>query len=352
VRWIDEFHVDGLRLDAVHAIVDDSDTHFLSELSVRARAAAPDRRVHLVLENEENQSRRLERDTSGQPVAYTAQWNDDVHHVLHTAATGESAGYYRDFAGDTEKLGRALAEGFAFQGEVMHFRGWPRGGPGWGLRPGGFVAFIENHDQIGNRARGERLNQLASREARRAVAAVYLLLPQIPMLFMGEEWDANTPFPFFCDFEGDLAEAIRKGRREEFAHLPEFADSATTLALPDPLDVQTFESARLNWNALATSSGSEWYVWYQQLLATRHAHVVPMMEQLARGGTRYLVRGHQAVTVQWLGEKGVLLELNANLSAQPVTFSAPEGRTLWLEGSQDERHALQPWSVQWLVVNI
>ncbi len=220
--WIEEFNLDGLRLDAVHAIVDDSPRHLLDELAERVRAGAPDRHVHLILENEENAAHRLERREGGPegptqgdsvPKSFSAQWNDDVHHVLHVAATGDAQGYYGDYKGDTEKLGRALAEGFAFQGEHMPYRGHPRGEPSAHLPPTAFIGFIQNHDQIGNRPFGDRLTAIASPEAVRAVAAIYLLLPQVPMLFMGEEWAAAQPFPFFCDFGPDLAEAVREGRR-------------------------------------------------------------------------------------------------------------------------------------------
>ena len=180
----------------------------------------------------DNDPRRLTRH-GDKPDLYTAQWNDDIHHVLHVAATHESSGYYAAY-GSTELLGKAIAEGFAYQGEMMPYRNAPRGGPSAGLPPMAFVSFIQNHDQIGNRAFGERLNSLAPPEAIRALAGVYLLAPQIPMLFMGEEWGATQPFLFFCDFDGKLAEAVRKGRREEFSRFPEFADPERVAKIPDP----------------------------------------------------------------------------------------------------------------------
>jgi 1,4-alpha-glucan branching enzyme len=176
----------------VHAIKDGGSRHLLEELAGRIHETK--RHVHLILENEENEASRLARHRDGRPLSFTAQWNDDLHHVLHTAATGEISGYYADYAGDTVRLGRTLAEGFGFQGELMPYRGEPRGEPSRDLSPTSFVSFIQNHDQVGNRAFGERLNQLATPEALHAIIAIYLLAPHIPMLFMGEEFAPRRRF--------------------------------------------------------------------------------------------------------------------------------------------------------------
>lgn len=335
--WIEEFHLDGLRFDAVHAIIDESPRHLLDELSERARAATT-RPLHLLLENEDNDPGRLTR-KDGVPVHYTAQWNDDIHHVLHTAATHERTGYYADYEGDTDLLGKALAEGFGYQGQMMPYRGSPRGEPCDQLPPGAFVAFIQNHDQIGNRAFGERLNSIAKPEAMRALAATYLLLPQCPMIFMGEEWGATQPFPFFCDFEGDLADAVRKGRREEFARFPEFQDPASRDRIPDPLAETTFTSAKLDWSAATAPRLAH----YRELIAARRQHIVPLLPSIGRGGnaTRH---GDGAVQVRWQAGADTLV-LAANLSARRVDVPSARGRTLWSEG--DTVPALGPWSVRW-----
>ena len=282
--WLEEYDLDGLRLDAVHAIIDDGPKHLLDELSERARALK-DRPVHLVLENEDNEPKRLARQ-DGKPARYTAQWNDDLHHVLHVAATGESSGYYADYtqpggAGDTGLLATALAEGFAYQGQMMPYRGSERGEPAGFLPPGAFVAFIQNHDQVGNRAFGDRLGQTAKPAAMRALAATYLLLPQTPMLFMGEEWGARQPFPFFCDFDGDLADAVREGRRSEFARFPEFQDPEQRERIPDPLAEATFASAKLDWSAIDQAHLAH----YTALLAARREHIAPLLEQITHGGS-------------------------------------------------------------------
>ncbi len=192
VYWIKEFRLDGLRLDAVHAIKDDSREHLLHELARRVREASGARHVHLIVENEDNDSDLLRRDGQGRIRQFTAQWNDDVHHVLHIAATGEIFGYYKDYADDGDKVGRALAEGFVFQGEHMPYRGARRGKSSVDLPPTAFISFIQNHDQIGNRAVGDRMTTYRPLEPIKAVTAVYLLSPQIPMLFMGEEWRARA----------------------------------------------------------------------------------------------------------------------------------------------------------------
>jgi malto-oligosyltrehalose trehalohydrolase len=343
--WLEEFNLDGLRLDAVHAILDDSPRHVLDELALRARAFR--RGTHLVLENEENQARRLTRDAGGVPRDYTAQWNDDLHHVLHVAATGEQSGYYADYHGDTAKLGRALAEGFAFQGELMEFRGAPRGEPSSGLPPSAFVAFIQNHDQIGNRAFGDRLTGSVAEAVLRAIASVYLLLPQVPMLFMGEEWGSTQPFPFFCDFAGELGDAVRKGRREEFARFPEFKDEALRERIPDPQAAATFSSAKLEWSDLGKAPHAAWLTWYARLLEIRRSDMAPLFAAIRSGGS-YEVQGDAVVAVRWQLSPHERLVLEVNLSPHPApVVPAATGRVLWQQG--EWRDGAGPWFVRWSV---
>ncbi|MBV9289503.1 MAG: malto-oligosyltrehalose trehalohydrolase [Hyphomicrobiales bacterium] len=335
--WIEAFHLDGLRLDAAHAIKDESRPDIVDEIAERLRSRFS-RPIHLILENEDNEPERLIR-CGRKPRLYDAQWNDDVHHVLHVAATGEQSGYYGDY-GSTRILGRALAEGFAFQGEIMRHRGAARGAPCAFLPPGAFVAFIQNHDQIGNRAFGERLDALALPEAIRALMSVYLLLPQTPMLFMGEEWGAEQPFPFFCDFDGELAEAVRNGRREEFARFPEFADPARAAQIPDPTAKATFLSAKLDWRGV----DPERLGFTREALAARRKHVRPLLPEIGRAGD-FVVRGEQAVSVAWAAGARRLI-LDANLSPARVAFP-PAGRVFWRCGEADGEFG--PWSVRWTV---
>jgi 1,4-alpha-glucan branching enzyme len=233
---------------------------------------------------------------------------------------------------------------------VMSFRGSPRGEPSRFLPPEAFIAFTQNHDQIGNRALGERITALACAEACRAIAAICLLLPQIPMLFMGEEWGSRQPFPFFCDFEGELANAVRDGRRKEFSHLPEFADPQSLLTIPDPLSESTYRSAVLRWEDQVVPEHAARLEWYRQVLAVRRTEIIPILNFLTGDDTVSFVRGPSAVTIQWRHGAGCALQLDANLSSVPCEgFSVPPGRTLWLEGGRVARR-LDPWTVHWSAI--
>nr|WP_246827137.1 malto-oligosyltrehalose trehalohydrolase [Rhizobium binae] len=340
--WITEFRLDGLRFDAVHAIKDDSKEHLLHALARRIRAAAGDRHVHLLVENEENDSELLQRDGSGAVRLFTAQWNDDLHHVLHIAATGETFGYYADYAGDADKLGRALAEGFVFQGEHMPYRGGSRGRPSGHLPPTAFVSFIQNHDQIGNRALGDRIMAASPADAVKAVISIYLLAPEVPMLFMGEEWAAGEPFPFFCDFDEDLNDKVRKGRREELSRLPGFdADE-----LLDPTAPSTFAAAKLDWSKCASSERLEFY---RRLLDLRHQRIVPLLKGAGGGNAAHRSDG-ATFAVDWTLAGDRRLHLDANLGSEAVRLPkrCDQGETIFRLGSGDGGQ-LAPWTVIWRI---
>jgi maltooligosyltrehalose trehalohydrolase len=355
--WLIEYQFDGLRLDAVHAIIDDSTPHILRELADAVRGAVePDRQVHLILENDHNQARYLQRGTRCEIQAYNAQWNDDIHHAVHVLIAGERDGYYSDYSErPLDQLGRCLVEGFAYQGEQSLFRnGQARGERTAGLPPSAFVSFLQNHDQVGNRAFGERITTIADPQAVRAAMAILLLAPAPPLLFMGEEFGAKTPFLFFCDFEKGLAEAVAAGRRNEFARFTRFNDPAERAGIPDPNAAITFEASRLDWNDLAQPRHRDWRRFYRQLLKLRCQHIVSHLLDACAIKTLYEVQGDRGLTAHWHFPDGSKLALLANLGAASLTgFANPASQIIYTsEGVNADalkQGTLPAWSVAWFL---
>ncbi|QOR39801.1 malto-oligosyltrehalose trehalohydrolase [Billgrantia diversa] len=312
LMWLDEYRLDGLRFDAVHAIVE---RDFLLEMAEALRSHIdPRRHVHLVLENEHNDAELLG------PGRFTAQWNDDWHNVMHVLLTGESEGYYGDFAeAATQKLARCLGEGFIFQGDATR-QGTPRGSPSAHLPPTAFVAFLQNHDQIGNRAMGERLTLLAERETLAAATLTLLLSPMVPLLFMGEEWASERPFLFFTDHRDELAAAVREGRRAEFAAFGAFQDPDLRATIPDPNDAATFEASRPDVEARDNALHADWLAFVRHLLAIRHAEIVPRLDGARALGAEVLDDG--AVVARWQMSDDTQLVIAMNLSERPAATSA------------------------------
>lgn len=351
--WLEEYRFDGLRLDAVHALIDDSLPHVLAELAdaVHSRYDG-ERHVHLVLENDHNQSGYLAREGS---VRYAAQWNDDFHHAAHQLLTGEQSGYYADYAAKpVYLLGRCLAEGFAFQGEPSPYRqGRQRGQPSRHLPPAAFVTFLQNHDQVGNRALGERLSLLTSHEALRAAQTLMLLAPHPPLLFMGEEFAAVTPFLFFCDFTGELAAAVRDGRRKEFAGFEAFDEPDEQARIPDPNEEETFVRSKLDWACLDARFHAEWLARSRRLLELRRDEIVPRLAGMEGGNSEFRLRGCELVVTWRLGD-GSRYTLLANLGGATVAAPVrPPGRLL--HATQDDIEAmlaagnLPAWQVAWFL---
>jgi malto-oligosyltrehalose trehalohydrolase len=343
--WIEEFRLDGLRLDAVHAILDDSNRHILHEIAETVRQAVGDRHVHLVVENEDNDADLIERDGDGRPRFYTAQWCDDIHHVLHSAATGESDGYYADYFGDRHTVARALAEGFVFQGEMMRHLGKPRGKPSAHLPPTAFISFIQNHDQVGNRLFGDRLSETLPPDRMKALASIYLLAPQIPMMLMGEEWAASTRFPYFCDFDDELNAAVRQGRAREFGHDPNQAGGVERA--PDPTSETAFLSAKLKWEERDVGLHGEMLRYYRRLIELRRAFILPILDQLGSRPADHAVRG-DVIEVRWhAGERALILL--ANLGEIDAAVEIPAQTRCFFPEEEIQSAMLGPWGVRWFL---
>lgn len=348
--WIEEFRADGLRLDAAHEMHDDSSKHILDELAERLRAFADaqtsPRLVHLILETEDTVSSRLARTAEAAETAYSAQWNHAIDHLLGAAMAGECSAHDPENTHEIEEIGKALADGFvagancsAEDSKVL-------------VPPTAFVSFIQTHDLIGNRPFGDRIHSLAAPEAVRAIAAVYLLAPQVPMIFMGEEWAASTPFPYFCDFHGELADAVRKGRCEEMSKSGQLSEDELK-RVPDPGAESTFRSAQLRWDELDAEPHRSQLDWYRRVLTARREQVIPRLGTLTQACGSYEVLSPAMVCVHWTLGKKATMHLAANFSQRnSPPFSVP-GDVLWLEGSEEPTDAgqicLRPWSIRWSV---
>lgn len=350
--WLESFRFDGLRLDAVHAIGDEG---WLPELAGQLRHCLPGRQLHLVLDNDHNDVALLH-------AGYDAQWNDDAHHALHVLLTGEHDGYYQEYNADLpgavtaapgtpplRHLARVLAEGFAWQGEMSPYRshdsshGGPhdreirRGQPSARLPSTAFVMFLQNHDQTGNRAFGERLATLAEPDALRAAAALQLLCPQIPLVFMGEEHGARTPFLYFTDHPPALASAVRDGRRREFSATAAFRDNDRAAKIADPNAPETFEASR---PICDDTDGycRAWNHYYSELLSIRRHEIVPRLRGAQSAGVTILA--DKALVARWRLGDGSLLAIWLNFSEEPIVVSQ-DG-----DGDAGEMlHASQPGAI-------
>jgi maltooligosyltrehalose trehalohydrolase len=334
--WLIEYRFDGLRLDAVHAI---PEPKWLDEMAAEVRRVVGQaRQIHLVLENDDNAASHLSRD-------FNAQWNDDGHHVLHVLLTGERYGYYEDYADNpAARLARCLREGFIYQGEPSPYRhGKPRGTPSADLPPTAFVLFLQNHDQIGNRALGERLTVLADPAALEAAIALQMLCPQIPLMFMGEEQASRTPFLFFTDHNPDLAKAVREGRRREFASFSRRSDPDFLARIPDPNSRDTFERSRPVPDLSAAARREHLY---RHLLALRQKEIIPRLDGALALDARAV--GPAAILAEWQMADDALLVTGSNLGASAAVIPRQKGRLLFASSEGAGRAArdgtLEPYS--------
>lgn len=378
--WLCEFQLDGLRFDAVDTIVDGSKEHILEEIAQAVRTGPGlDRHIHLILESVANDSDLLwvepqatAEDLDGDTEAvnldkYDAQWNDDMHHAMHVLATGESSGYYRDYTQDDsgvsalEHLGRCLAEGFAYQGQQSVNRGGMRGKPSKHLPTTAFVNFLQNHDQVGNRAMGDRITDIAEPDAVLCLAAVYLLAPSIPMLFAGEEWAAATTAPWFADFGKELADSVREGRLKEFSTFDDFKDPAKLKQIPDPCSEKTFVASKLNWDELQDELRRQWYEYYRRLIALRKLAIVPIINKIKLDRRSWRILPEGLLLVKWPieadGDRELVLLANLTDQGAPspiflasefdehnILFQTPQSAA-----NEMALGTVPPWTVVWLL---
>lgn len=336
--WLQEFNLDGLRFDAIDQIEDSSSKHALIEIAERIRQDIPERPIHLTTEDCRNVIFLHPRDKQGNAPLFTGEWNDDFHNAVHVFATGETHAYYEDFADVPEKLvARVLTEGFAYQGELSPQSGQRRGVPSASQPPVAFVDFIQNHDQVGNRAQGDRLISLAGSDRTKVLLATLLLSPHIPLIFMGEEYGETNPFLFFTDFHGDLAKAVREGRAKEFT-----GHAGHDEEVPDPNAEQTFTRSKLDWDKLQTSEGQSWLALTRELLALRQQYIVPLLADAGGNSGKVLATAEGFVAVSWHFPQGELsLALNIGKQTQPLP--ATPGRTIFAWPQETEalsQHAI------------
>jgi maltooligosyltrehalose trehalohydrolase len=327
--WVREFHLDGFRLDAIHAIYDTSPLHILTEIAEAAREEGRrfGRPVHVVAESHDNDRNLVQPPAKG-GIGLDAVWSDDFHHAVHTRLTGESTGYYADF-GAPAQLARAIEQGFAFQGEPSGYFGRERGTPSADLPGERFIISVQNHDQVGNRALGDRISTIVPLEAVKLATALLFVAPALPLLFMGEEYGETAPFQYFTSFlDRELTEAVRRGRTAEFARF------AWTRPIPDPDAPSTFVTSRLNHSLVSAPRHRELYRYYRRWLELRRAH--PALGPAHKQRTRAILdAAGQVLTVTRSAPGGAGIVLSANLTAEPRLLAAPRARHRRLLDSAD-----------------
>jgi maltooligosyltrehalose trehalohydrolase len=342
--WIRDYHADGLRLDAVHAIIDESPKPLVQELGERARAAAPGRQVVVVAEDERNEPRLVTPVERG-GFGLDGVWADDFHHQLRRAFAGDKDGYYADYTGSAADIARTLERGWFYEGQPRPTSGEPRGKPAAGVEPWRLVHCIQNHDQVGNRARGDRLCESVSAPAYRAMSALLLLSPYTPLLFMGQEWNAPAPFQYFTDHNDELGRLVTEGRRKEFEHFERFGGNEE---VPDPQALATFERSRPDWVEREKSGHAQVLALYRELLRLRHRD--PRLQERVRGKFTARAVGENALVLERRGN-GSVVHILINIRGrcgQPLAADAQ--LMLWTEhpryGGAQERPTVRDGTVE------
>ena len=332
--WIDEFHIDGLRLDAVHAIVDDSADHILAAIGRKVRESASGRQTLVIAENE-LQDPRLLRPLEQGGYGLDAAWNDDFHHAARVAMTGHAEYYYADYQGTPQEFISAIQWGYLYQGQWNARQQRPRGGPGFGLDGKQFVVFLQNHDQVGNSTHGQRGQELTSPDRFRAMTALLLLAPGTPLLFQGQEFGTTAPFLFFADHQTDLAKLVREGRHESLRSFPSLAGPDAADVLADPGNRRTFERSKLDWAERERNAPT--LALHRDLLRLRREDPVFAAQRAER--IRGAVVGPEAFVLRYFGEAAddrlLLINLGRDLDYCPATeplIAPPPGsdwRVVW-----------------------
>jgi maltooligosyltrehalose trehalohydrolase len=283
LHWMHEYHMDGLRLDATHAITDDSDPPIVADIAAAVQASGADRpHPGAVIAEDHRNAAHMIRDRDAGGWGLDAVWSDDFHHAIRRALTGDRDGYFADFDGSPGQIAATVRDGWLYRGQYSTYFGKPRGTDPAGLPLSRFVVFLQNHDQVGNRAGGERLHHDASLAAYRAVSVLLLLAPEIPLLFMGQEWAASSPFRYFTDHHEPLGRAVTAGRRREFSRFARFADPEAAATIPDPQAVETFLASRLVWDEAGREPHAGILRLYRRLLALRRSE--PALRSAPRSG--------------------------------------------------------------------
>lgn len=328
--WIDEFHLDGLRLDATQSIRDGSATHIVQELTQRARASAAGRRIVVVAENEPQDAMQVRSPEEG-GLGLDAVWNDDFHHSATVAATGRDEAYYTDYRGGAQEFVSMAKYGFLYQGQCYKWQQARRGSPTFGIAPAHFVVFLQNHDQVANSALGKRLHELTSPGRYRALTALLLLGPQTPMLFQGQEFAASAPFLFFADHHPELAELVRKGRFEFLAQFPSIEAAEMSERLAVPHDARTFRQCVLD--PSERERNAHVVALHRDLLRLRRTE--PCFGQQRLGGVDGAVLGDSCFVLRFFGVQGddrllcVNLGRTVHMDPAPEPLLAPPAASRW-----------------------